>query len=667
MIALRNVYDVIHVLAMEVVALISGGKDSCYNIMHCVELGHKIVALGNIQPFIAEEIDSFMYQSVGSEAVEMLAHAIGVPLYRVMTKGVTKQTELFYDETASDEVEDLFELLVLVLSKHPGVKGVSSGAIWSNYQRLRVENVCSRLGLVSLAFLWRIDQQQLLRDIINSGIDAVIIKIGSLGLSPDKHLGKHLSEVEEDLLRLGRECGLNVCGEGGEFETLTLNAPFFKRKVVIDESETIIASKDPYSPVAYIRILKLHLEDKMFEDFPNPRIPDLLNNPRIEYLEKNSLSHTPHVKLIADTISGESCPSTNTCFGEKYFCLSLVAYNKPDGSECVRNMMQQIGTILNQNQLDYSHVIQTNLFLTDINNYNNVNRIYTDYFKLKPPSRVCIQIPSHANTVCRLELIGTRGEKTCMHVQSRSYWAPANIGPYAQCYTGGIWVFVAGQIGLIPSTMQMADSQLQCQLSLQHCDSVMRANNSDVLLTVIGVCYGTDKNILEQSNFVFAKLYPGINHIVFVVVPKLPRNAICEWHLTSLTNEFVGLAKKDFFIIEDVVLKSFVTRISSTTEGVGLTIHVCQQQQKEELFFDLFEKEFHSLLLKIKSKDFTLDKSISVFRVWTVLKHSNVEDLLSGCVRKIWDGQQLNVCVYETENILFTQPCIIVLQVLILN
>lgn len=35
---------------MRVVALISGGKDSCYNMMQCVVAGHSIVALANLQP-----------------------------------------------------------------------------------------------------------------------------------------------------------------------------------------------------------------------------------------------------------------------------------------------------------------------------------------------------------------------------------------------------------------------------------------------------------------------------------------------------------------------------------------------------------------------------------------------------------------------------------------
>lgn len=35
---------------MRFVALISGGKDSCYNMMKCVAEGHELVCLANLQP-----------------------------------------------------------------------------------------------------------------------------------------------------------------------------------------------------------------------------------------------------------------------------------------------------------------------------------------------------------------------------------------------------------------------------------------------------------------------------------------------------------------------------------------------------------------------------------------------------------------------------------------
>lgn len=40
---------------MKVLALISGGKDSCFSMMHCVANGHEIVALGNLCPIAPNE------------------------------------------------------------------------------------------------------------------------------------------------------------------------------------------------------------------------------------------------------------------------------------------------------------------------------------------------------------------------------------------------------------------------------------------------------------------------------------------------------------------------------------------------------------------------------------------------------------------------------------
>lgn len=40
---------------------------------------------------------------------------------------------------------------------------------------------CSRLGLSSLAYLWRRDQQELLSEMISSGIEAVLVKVAAMG------------------------------------------------------------------------------------------------------------------------------------------------------------------------------------------------------------------------------------------------------------------------------------------------------------------------------------------------------------------------------------------------------------------------------------------------------------------------------------------------------
>lgn len=80
---------------------------------------------------------------------------------------VIRHQKLSYRMTMGDEVEDMFVLLNEVKRQIPSVTAVCSGAIASDYQRLRVESVCSRLGLVSLAYLWKQDQSLLLQEMVN--------------------------------------------------------------------------------------------------------------------------------------------------------------------------------------------------------------------------------------------------------------------------------------------------------------------------------------------------------------------------------------------------------------------------------------------------------------------------------------------------------------------
>ncbi|NXP17397.1 DPH6 ligase, partial [Scytalopus superciliaris] len=183
----------------------SGGKDSCYNMMQCVAAGHQIVALANLRPTEStgqtDELDSYMYQTVGHHAVDLYANALDLPLYRGFIKGASVNTDRVYTACQEDEVEDLYHLMKLVKDKE-GVEGVSVGAILSDYQRVRVEDVCRRLNLQPLAYLWRWNQEMLLKEMILSNIQAIIIKVAAFGLDPDKHLGKTLDQMQPVLLEV---------------------------------------------------------------------------------------------------------------------------------------------------------------------------------------------------------------------------------------------------------------------------------------------------------------------------------------------------------------------------------------------------------------------------------------------------------------------------------
>jgi diphthine-ammonia ligase len=108
-----------------------------------------------------------MYQTVGQDAIELVAKALDVPLYRRVISGSAKHQGAEYGSRTAhgsadlmgDETEDLYHLLSTVLVRfssiffiiassenvaqehHPEIQGVSVGAILSNYQRVRVEHV----------------------------------------------------------------------------------------------------------------------------------------------------------------------------------------------------------------------------------------------------------------------------------------------------------------------------------------------------------------------------------------------------------------------------------------------------------------------------------------------------------------------------------------------
>ncbi|VDP89348.1 unnamed protein product [Echinostoma caproni] len=251
---------------MDFVALVSGGKDSIFSMMDAISHGYQLKALIHLAPKGSEsgteERDSYMYQSVASEGVELLSRALNVPLiYRTIT-GKSVCQRMNYITQSEDEVEDLCYAVSEAIDRFPTIKFICSGAILSDYQRIRVEHVASRLGIGTLAFLWRRSQVSLLNEMVCSGLDAIIVKVASSGLEIKRHLGHHISDLQSQLVQLtGPPWYLNACGEGGEYETFTLDCPLFEQRIVQrSPAELVIHSDDESYPVAYLRLNNLALE-----------------------------------------------------------------------------------------------------------------------------------------------------------------------------------------------------------------------------------------------------------------------------------------------------------------------------------------------------------------------------------------------------------------------
>lgn len=209
--------------------LFSSGKDSLSAALIMQRQNYELACLIHLR---SESSDSYMFQSAGSEMVQLQAKAMGLPLIVQKTKGL-KEKELNELEAAIKTAKEKYH-----------IQGLVSGALFSTYQRDRIEKVCDRLGLKIFSPLWHKPQEKHLQEIIGNGFEVILISVSAEGL--DKTwLGCRLDQkMLKDLIEIKQKNGLNVAGEGGEFESLVLDCPLFKKKIVLEKTEIVEESRN---------------------------------------------------------------------------------------------------------------------------------------------------------------------------------------------------------------------------------------------------------------------------------------------------------------------------------------------------------------------------------------------------------------------------------------
>jgi ABC transporter with metal-binding/Fe-S-binding domain ATP-binding protein len=164
-----------------------------------------------------------MFHHPCAELTRLQAEAMGI-------KHVVK-------ETAGEKEKELEDLTAVLKSVKGEVDAVVSGAIASRYQKDRVDAVCKELGLRSIAPLWGKDQLTLLKDEIEAGLKIVMTAVAAEGLDAS-WLGRTIDgAAANELAALHKQSGINIAGEGGEYESFATDAPFFKRRVDLGAME----------------------------------------------------------------------------------------------------------------------------------------------------------------------------------------------------------------------------------------------------------------------------------------------------------------------------------------------------------------------------------------------------------------------------------------------
>ncbi len=204
---------------MTVTALVSGGKDSIYAAYLADTQGWPVEELVTIVP---SDPESMLFHTPNLDLVALQAEAWGKRHRRLAAPGTGEEAEL--------------QALDRALAGDRGP--VVAGAIGSSYQWARLLRVADRHRRRLYAPLWRKEPATVVREEIAAGLEIRFVHLAAEGLPPE-WLGERLDRARlDDLGRIARDVrAVHTAGEGGEYETLVVDAPFFASRIEIDVAE----------------------------------------------------------------------------------------------------------------------------------------------------------------------------------------------------------------------------------------------------------------------------------------------------------------------------------------------------------------------------------------------------------------------------------------------
>lgn len=227
---------------MRLAALVSGGKDSLYSMYRAMQEGHEI---RYIIAFFSENPESYMFHVPNVHLVEEQAKLMGIECLKVSTKG--------------EKEKELLDIEGVLSSLRGKIDGIVTGATASNYQKSRIDDICKKLSIRSLAPIWQAPPAQTLRKMVAEGFRIMIVGIAAPPLD-DKWLGRMVDEqCIKELEALNEKHGIHVLFEGGEAESLVLDCPMFPKRIEIEEAEKVW---DVKSRSGMLEIKKIRLADK---------------------------------------------------------------------------------------------------------------------------------------------------------------------------------------------------------------------------------------------------------------------------------------------------------------------------------------------------------------------------------------------------------------------
>ena len=205
---------------MNSAVLFSGGKDSVMALNYAINNGDDVKYLLSIK---SENDESYMFHVPNIHLTDLISQAVEIPIIEVKTSGV-KEEELM-------DLKEGFKQL-----KSLGIEAIYTGALFSTYQKSRIEKLGDEIGIEAISPYWHTDPKEYMDLVIGSGFKVIISGVFAEGLD-ESWLGRLIDEdALRELERISEKTYLHLAFEGGEAETLVIDGPIFKKRIEIIEA-----------------------------------------------------------------------------------------------------------------------------------------------------------------------------------------------------------------------------------------------------------------------------------------------------------------------------------------------------------------------------------------------------------------------------------------------
>lgn len=196
----------------------SGGKDSALALQKVIlEKEYEVIALLTT---IDKKANASTLHGIPVHILQVQANSLGIPLY------IVKLNSKLQD----DEGE---MLQAIKHFKSIGVSHFIFGDIFLDYVKTYREEKLDPHGIEVVMPLWDKTSKEVMKEFIESGIEAQIIVTDASKLD-ETYVGKKLTQTLVDSFPADIDC----CGELGEYHTLAYSGPIFKKKVKFKITET---------------------------------------------------------------------------------------------------------------------------------------------------------------------------------------------------------------------------------------------------------------------------------------------------------------------------------------------------------------------------------------------------------------------------------------------